>query len=374
MMVFAILISILYFLLLMYYLIGWNRVKIFSETNESYEKTISIVVPARNEEKNISTTLRQIIEQDYPDHLYEIIIIDDSSDDETISLAEKEILKHSKKPEIRLIKLADGKAGKKQAIEEGVKSSRGDFIIVTDADCVRKKGWLKSISAFAAHTQAKFISAPVCFYKEEKVFEKMQSLEFSSLIGIGAACIGNNSPTMCNGANMAFDKNAFVEVEGYAGVDDVASGDDEFLMHKIHKKYPNQVKFIKHKEAIVSTKAKKNLKDFWMQRRRWVSKSTKYKNPIEQGMQVCVWLFHLALMLSFPFAQFGILPFESFILLLLVKLFAEVFFFIPVLKFFSKHVYLYWYPLSALLYVFYVVTIAFSAFGGTYFWKGRQVR
>jgi cellulose synthase/poly-beta-1,6-N-acetylglucosamine synthase-like glycosyltransferase len=373
-MVFAILISILYFLLLMYYLIGWNRVKIFSETNESYEKTISIIVPARNEENNISTTLRQIIEQDYPNHLYEVIIIDDSSDDETISLAEKEILKHSKKPEIRLIKLADGKAGKKQAIEEGVKSSRGDYIIVTDADCVRKKGWLKSISAFAAQTQAKFISAPVGFYEEESVFEKMQSLEFSSLIGIGAACIGNNSPTMCNGANMAFDKNTFIEVEGYADVDEVASGDDEFLMHKIHKKYPNRVKFIKHKEAIVSTKAKKNLKDFWKQRRRWVSKSTRYKNRIEQGMQLFVWLFHLALMLSFPFALLGILPFESFILLLLVKLFAELLFFIPVLKFFSKHVYLYWYPLSALLYVFYVVTIAFSAFGGTYFWKGRQVR
>jgi len=75
-------------------------------------------------------------------------------------------------------------------------------------------------------------------------------------------------------------KKSIFEVNGYADNMHVISGDDEFLMHKIFKKYPNQVQFLHQKEAIVLTGANGTLSQLTEQRKRWVSKSTKYETGI----------------------------------------------------------------------------------------------
>ena len=81
---------------------------------------------------------------------------------------------------------------------------------------------------------------------------------------------------MCNGANLAYTKKAFTEVGGFTGIDNIASGDDMLLMHKIYKLYPDKVMFLKSKDAIVQTAPVNSVKDFFNQRIRWASKADKY--------------------------------------------------------------------------------------------------
>src|SRR5213075_2078285 len=125
---------------------------------------------------------------------------------------------------------------------------------------------------------ARFISGPVKLEEGNSLFGKMQVTEFASLIGTGAASIGFGMPNMCNGANLAFEKAAFVAVNGYAGNDKIASGDDEFLMHKIHSQFPGSVCFLKNPKAIVRTNVQQSLSGFLSQRIRWASKWKFYDN------------------------------------------------------------------------------------------------
>ena len=107
------------------------------------------------------------------------------------------------------------------------------------------------------------MSGPVALIKEKIFFQKLQSIEFSILIATGAACIYYRNPTMCNGANLAYTKRIFKEVGGFDGNADVASGDDEFLMHKVAKNYPKEVIFLKDRESIVYTYSEKNFLNFF---------------------------------------------------------------------------------------------------------------
>ena len=202
----------------------------------------------------------------------------------------------------------------------------------------------------------------------------MQSLEFMSLIGIGAACIAQNRPTLCNGANLAYKKDVFNEIQAYSDSMHIASGDDEFLLHKVSGKYPGKTGFLKHKKAIVFTKAKADIRDFYNQRKRWVSKSTDYKNKHETLLIWLVWLMHLSLLVNLFLSPFNIFNLITFLIAFGIKLSAEFVFIFPLSKFFEKKAFLFLYPLTAFLYIFYVVLIPFAAIFGSYEWKGRKYR
>src|SRR6202012_3482401 len=114
--------------------------------------------------------------------------------------------------------------------------------------------------------------------------------------GSGAALIGNGQASTCNGANLAYRKDVFYAVGGFKGIDDLASGDDELLLQKVAEKYPGKIGFLKSYDAIVYTHAKHTLKEFLQQRRRWASKSVKYKDKKVTAMTVGIWLFNVSLL------------------------------------------------------------------------------
>src|SRR5690606_26866381 len=122
---------------------------------------------------------------------------------------------------------------KKAAIETGIELAQGTWIACTDGDCRLSPLWLHSFSQMIYDRQPKFISGPVLYHPVQTLWQQVQALEFSALIGMGAASIGLQNPTMCNGANLAYEKDAFLLVNGFAGNEQVPSGDDEFLLHKI---------------------------------------------------------------------------------------------------------------------------------------------
>lgn len=362
----------IYLAVLCYLIRGWSRLKTPVRSGKPFTTKVTVLIAARNEEANIALTINDILAQDYPAKLFELIIADDHSTDRTA-----EIITSYADRGVRLLQLRDELAlnsYKKRAITEAIKLSTGDFLVATDADCRMGPQWLSSVVDYYQTNDLVMISSPVTYFREQSMFELMQTLEFSYLIGIGAAFIGNDRASTCNGANFAYRKDIFYEVGGFKGIDDLASGDDELLLQKVAEKYPNRIGFLKKTEAIVYTDAKHTLGEFLQQRRRWASKSVKYKDKKVVAVAVGIWLFNLSLLVNALLSFYDI----AFLKLLLVqfafKYIFEAVFLLPIMSFFKRLKLVWLLILLSPIHVIYFVYVGIMGNAKKYDWKGRNVK
>lgn len=352
---------------------GWFKIPVFRRNETAVVKSVSVLIAARNEEENIARTLDCIVAQDFPKELLEIIVVDDHSTDATAAI----VATYADRG-VTLIQLNEGSqlnSYKKLAISRAIAQAKGEIIVTTDADCRMGRSWLKTIVQYFQEADAYLVSSPVVYTEEKSSFERLQTLEFLYLIGLGAAGIGNGNPTTCNGANLAYRKDVFWEMGGFKGIDNLASGDDELFLHKVAEKHADRIGFCKSVEAIVFTDAKPDLKSFISQRKRWASKSTKYKDKKVVLLGLCIWLFNLALLGGI--VQFFIgLPQIHWLLLtaFLLKIIAEYYFIAPLCKFAGRTELLLKLPLLSLVHALYLVYIGIAGNIGKYDWKGRQVK
>ena len=263
---------------------------------------------------------------------------------------------------------------KKKAIQTAIGQSKGSLIITTDADCRMGATWLTTIVAFYEEKRYKMISSPVAYDEEKSFFERSQSLEFLYLIGLGASTIGNKQPSTCNGANLAYEREAFYEVGGFQGIDDLASGDDELLLHKMAARYDNHIGFLKNRDALVYTHAKPNLKEFLQQRKRWASKSTRYKNKSIIVLGVFIWFFNLSILLNLVAGVFYTDYLKIVLVQLLLKILVEFLFLMDVTKFARRRSLLFLLPVLNVLHVLYIIYIGVAGNSGKYNWKDRMVK
>lgn len=350
---------------------GWHKLVPFQYQETAGKTAVSIIIAARNEGESIHRTIDALLAQDYNRALTEIIFIDDHSTDNTA-----DVVRSYASRGVKLITLKEDRAlnsYKKKAIQTAVGQSTGKLIITTDADCRMGTAWLKTIVAYYEEKNYKMISSPVAYDEEKSFFERSQSLEFLYLIGLGASTIGNNQPSTCNGANLAYEKEAFYAVGGFQGIDDLASGDDELLLHKIAARYNNQIGFLKNREAIVYTHAKPTLGEFLQQRKRWASKSTRYKNKSIIVLGVFIWCFNLSILLNLVCAVF--LPGYLMVVLaqLLLKIVIEFIFLTDVTGFARRRNLLVLLPVLNIFHVLYIIYIGIAGNSGKYNWKGRMV-
>lgn len=354
------------------FIIGWSRLPGFILPAGSEQIAVSIIVAARNEEENIAKTIQDLLAQDYKTSMMEIIFIDDHSTDATGS-----IITSFKDPRIKLITLNEPltiNSYKKKAIQTAIATATGKLIITTDADCRMGKNWLKTIVGYYQKEGFKMISSPVVFTDEKSFFERAQSLEFLYLIGMGASTIGNKNASTCNGANLAYEREAFYEVGGFTGIDDLASGDDELLLHKIAARYKNKIGFLKNRDAIVYTQAKPTVNEFIQQRKRWASKSTRYKNKSIIVLGVLVWLFNLSIVLNLIVGLFKPGYMQIGLSQLLIKMLIEFVFLIPVTRFAKRIELLILIPVLNVMHIVYIIFIGIAGNSGKYNWKGRMVK
>lgn len=333
---------------------------------------ISVIIAVRNEETNIERTLDCLMAQDYPKDQYEVIVIDDHSTDSTA-----DIVRSYHKQGVFLIQLNEKKpinSYKKLAISKGIEVAKGEVIVTTDGDCRMSKYWLSTVSECFEQNNYYMLSSPVLYSEESSFFERVQTLEFLYLIGLGAAGIGNGKPTTCNGANLAYRKDVFYDMGGFKGIDDVASGDDELLLHKVAEKHADKVGFCKSLDALVFTDAKPTLSSFLSQRKRWASKSTKYKDKKVVLLGVSIWLFNLFFVISI-FAALTIYPALQGLVLIcvLLKFIVELVFMYALTNFMGIKTYLKYLPILTLIHPFYLVYIGIIGNIGKYDWKGRSV-
>ena len=329
---------------------------------------VTVIIPARNEEDRIEGCLNGLLIQDYPMELLEIILVDDVSDDRTGEVIEAFIRNHPGLP-LKCLK-TEGPPSKKAASANAILACSGTLIITSDADALPGPGWITSMVRFYESAHPQMIIGPVAFTGEKNFFDGIQSLEFMGLIGATAGSALAGFPLMCNGANLAYEKKAFLEVSGFSGNENYASGDDQFLMMKIRKQFGKKsVRFLFDREAIIETRPAATFRAFFHQRLRWVSKSKGYTDKKVLLVAVVTYLANLLIVAGMLIPDVRNLAFLLFGIKILLD-------FIPVAVmswFFSKKRWLFLYPVAAILNPFYTIAIGLLGTFLSYEWKGRKV-
>ena len=353
---------------------GWKNTMLIRTTNKSIPVvSVAVIIAARNEEAMLELILADLLQQDYPSELIMVYIADDGSTDRTASIISDWVDRYSAQfKKVELMPIFKTWKGKKKWIASAITQTQATFILTTDADCRVPKQWIKSMVQTFESQQARFVSGPVTIAEESSIWNRFQQIEFSSLIGSGASAIGLNLPLMCNGANVGYSREAYIEVGGFKGNESIASGDDEFLMHKIFTAFGAEgIVFCKNQMAIVSTNAATSWSSFFNQRKRWASKWENYSLKYVQLIAFWVFLFHLSLLLCSVLAIFQFLDCYLPVALWGIKLIFDYFYLKSIARFlsidFKNSTFIY----SVLIYPFYVVGFGILARFGTYTWKER---
>lgn len=362
----------IYYIFMLFIFYGWKKISApFEHVKVKKLPKVSVVIAVRNEEKNIFRLLNCLAEQSFPSNQFEVIIVDDSSNDNTMEeiqkfiLPEKFILKVLKSD----LKTRHGKPPKKAALQKGIEASEGDIIVMTDGDCWFEKDWLKSLTSAFGNKKTMFVAGPVALKGNESLLSKIQALEFSSLIGTGGALIGLNYPLMCNGANLAFRKKAFYEVNGY---EDNTSGDDVFLMQKIHASFEHSITFLRDYKALVYTLPQPSISDLIQQRKRWASKWNKFLPPFSWVLPVFLFVHYASFLAGIIAIVVAHEHLWKIGLLILMKIILDYILLKKVMVFCKLRFEFWIFLMSEFLYPFYALSIGILVHFGNYRWKGRS--
>jgi cellulose synthase/poly-beta-1,6-N-acetylglucosamine synthase-like glycosyltransferase len=357
----ACVIALAYAGLILFFFFGWKKLQrqgIPGRTEAGMK--VSVIIAARNEERNIGPLLDSLASQDYPRDLTEVIVVDDGSEEGTASRAEDFILKHGLTQwKVLKRKGDDGKGSKKDAITLGVKAAQGEIILVTDADCSLSPGWITSLISRFGDEQTIMVAGPVAIQGAEGLEGKFQTLEFLGLVASGAGAVGAGQPFLCNGANLAYRKAAFLEVDGYRGNERFRSGDDVFLLHKLKAAYGNRaIAFAFDRKALVTTSPTGSFGAFLRQRARWASKSPGYRDALSAFTALSVFLMAILMVCCFVAGFFDPLYFLVLIGLIIFKSLSDIPLMLGITKFTGDQRLIKWMPLFEAAYPFYVLLAA----------------
>lgn len=372
------LLVVFYCTIILLYNHWFKKLLVYKPATSATDVAFSVIIPARNEENNIGNCIQSILENNYPNDLLEIIVIDDYSTDNTLSIIKDW---QTKSKCVRFIEMKDLisedekiNSYKKLAIQKAVERAGGTYIITTDADCIVPQKWLHNFNAFIQEKGAYFIAAPVRFINDGSFLSVFQCLDFLSLQGITAASVSAGFHSMCNGANLCYKKDIFFEVGGFKGFEHLASGDDMFLMRKIQKKYPDKTQYIFSQDSIVSTLPMPTVKSFFNQRIRWASKADRYDDKRIIAVLFLVYFTNLVFPLLFILGFFNVQYFLWLLIFYVFKVAIEMIFMRNVCKFFQQSALLKYFPFMEAFHIVYTLISGWLGKFGKYEWKGRSVQ
>lgn len=324
---------------------------------------VSVIIPCKNEESDLKNIINDLLEQDYPADLTEIIIIDDHSDDNTLAVA----LSFSQ-PGNNLKVVPSTGFGKKSAVRTGAGISTGELIITTDADCRPVKTWISSVAAFHKDTGCDLVMGPVIIGDSSTgFFSRFQELEFLSLQGITAGTAAMGNPVMCNGANLAFTPSIYSKNVDNLHFESV-SGDDVFLLHSVKKQKGSKAGYLDSVDALVRTSPSSSLKEFLEQRARWISKTKYYNDWFTIFLSIVTFVTILTIVVLFAVMFFR--PAALFILAgqLVIKSIPDFLLLSEITRRLGRRGIMRWFIPSQLIYPLYVTGTVFQALFGKARW------
>jgi len=372
MIVIPIVISILYFAIIISFIIGFDKVETINNRLTVPKNSFSIVVPFRNEAKNLTDLLNSILALNYPVNMFEVLLINDASEDDSIT-----IIENFKKqfPSIAILLLNNKRISgspKKDAINTAISTAKFEWIVTTDADCIVSKNWLHLFNQFIEDQKPVFISAPVKFKEESSLLYQFQNLNFLSLIGSTIGSFGIKKPILCNGANLCYNKAIFEKLNGFEGNSSIASGDDIFLLEKMIENFPEETHYLKSQDAIVETKSEKTIEFFLNQQIRWTSKSANYKNIFTKFVGIVIFTMNLTILVLLVSSLLFSFFWQWLMLIFIAKILVDFILIQKTSEFLQNKKPLKSYLAIAFLYPFFTIFIVTISTFKSYKWKGRK--
>ncbi|SFZ89423.1 Glycosyltransferase, catalytic subunit of cellulose synthase and poly-beta-1,6-N-acetylglucosamine synthase [Flaviramulus basaltis] len=368
----SIIITVIYLLLIGSFVYGFDKVDNFKLDDITPTTRFSIIIPFRNEAENLPSLLKSIEALEYPKSLFEIILVDDDSEDNSVSIIKQFINNYQN---ISII-LNDRKTNspKKDAITTAIKKAENEWIITTDADCILPKYWLDSFDEYIQKTNTLCIVAPVTYSQQNHFLHRFQLLDILSLQGATIGGFGSNKPFLCNGANFAYKKELFDELNGFEGNNNIASGDDIFFLEKVSKTYPKQLHYLKCEQAIVTTNSQPTWKHLISQRIRWAAKTSAYNNWFGKLTGLTVLLMNSIIIISLLLSLMGVFKLKILLYIIIIKFNIDFFLIYKSANFFNQKEVLMSFFFGFIIYPFFSVYVAFISVFSNYKWKGRQFK
>ncbi|WNH08221.1 glycosyltransferase family 2 protein [Thalassobellus suaedae] len=369
----SIIITILYLILIGSFAVGFDKIPVFKLEDLPSKTKFSVIIPFRNEAEHVSELLKSIETLNYPKHLYEIILVDDASEDDSLSVVENFLKTKSTITNIFIIQNErKTNSPKKDAITSAINQAKNEWIITTDADCVLPKYWLDCFDEYIQKTNAKCIAAPVTYLSKNSFLNKFQLLDLLSLQGATIGGFGLKKPFLCNGANLGYQKALFTALNGFKGNSNIASGDDIFLLEKVAKEYPEALHYLKCEQAIVLTESQTSWKHLISQRLRWAAKTSSYNNWFGKLTGMIVLIMNALIIATVLLTLIGSFNFKILLYILFIKLNIDFFLIYKSATFFNQKDILKSFVFGFLIYPFFSIYIAFLSIFSNYKWKGRS--
>lgn len=362
-----------YIIVLFFLYKGFQRLLIIpsSEILNIQDSSISftIVIPFRNEARHLPKLVASLNALKFPKNNFEIIFVNDESTDVSINIISKTIDPSISYRILDNVLLTN--SPKKDAITLAISKAKGNWIVTTDADCEVPNLWLHEYLKAIETFDAKMLCAPVMNAIEGNFIARFQQAEILSLQGVTMGSFGVGNPLLCNGANLAFEKEAFYSVNGYEGNSHLASGDDIFMLQKMKVTFPEKIYFIKSAAAIVITQPVSNWNVLIKQRTRWASKTTKVKNTRATLLGLLVFSINLLFIVFVLLGLFGITKWYVAALFIFIKISADLLFINKIKRWFKILDSIFSFVIVGFLYPFITCFVAFKCLTNNYEWKGR---
>ena len=370
MLIITIVILLLYLLLIGSFTFGFDKVKTIPLEDLKAEIEFSIVIPFRNEVNFLPGLLDSILELNYDKHKFEILFIDDHSEDNSVELIRRKLNKTQ--IDFRVLTNENPSASpKKEAITKAISHSKYEWIVTTDADCKLPKYWLDGFDCFIQKNDTKFIVAPVTYHNSTSFLKRFQLLDFLSLQGVSIGAFGIGKPILCNGANLAYTKALFYDLKGFDGNSTISSGDDIFMLQKAIPKYSEYIHYLKSESIIVRTVPQQNFKSLVSQRVRWAAKTSSYNSLFGKLTGMIVFLMNGFLVCSPLLVLANFISLKTLGYVFIIKLCIDFLLLFKTARFFNQESYLASFIFSSFMYPFFSVYVVFISVFKGYKWKDR---
>jgi len=358
---FLFIVTILYLIQVGIFLIGLRRTRdqLLGATN----LCVSVIIAARNEETNLHDCIESVANQTYPVSLYEVIVVNDGSTDNTETICNDFAQQYTN---IKIIQANDDALvyGKANALAQGIEAAKGEIILITDADCTVPRTWVEqTANRYGADVG---LIGGFTLQKSTKPFDGMQSLDWTFILGMSAAAAGLGHPLGSIGNNLSFKKSVYDEVGGYRKLKFSVTEDYTVVqaivgLNKWKYLYPIDVRHL------VESKACPNFKSLIRQKHRWGKGGLDMK-PAGLAIMVVGFLMHFS-----PFVMLVLGGLVQAAAALMIKCIADYVFLYRILDRLDRKEDLRWFTWFEIYFIIYVLLLPFLVFfGGKVQWKGRE--
>lgn len=358
-------IFVLYFLELLIFFIGIMRNMRTPGELSGELPFVSVIVSAKNEEKNIGQCMESLVQLDYPEDRLEILMVNDGSTDKTGQI----ILEYSKKyPVIKYLETEINNTllkGKTRALAQAIKKSKGEFIFTTDADCEVKPMWIKEMLGY--YDDSTGVVSSYSIMRPKNISRAVQSLDWMYLLTIACGSDGIGDPLSCVGNNMSFRKKAYEDVGGYEKIK-YSVTEDFMLLKTIRNSTKWKTKFPLNRNTVNYTLPCVSFMELYRQKKRWGRGGL---NIVLLGYLVGAagWSISASLLLGWLF-----MPAYAYGLLIIAKILLDIIFISPAVIKFREYKILFYLPFFEVYFSIYAFSLPFILlFDRDVIWKEQKV-